>query len=40
MTAFVFAILRVGGLKSGNHTSVWTFGKAATAHRRACTGTC
>ena len=40
MTAFVFAIQRVGALQPGNQASDWTCGKAAVALRRDLTGTC
>ncbi len=33
MTAFVFAIQRVGGLLPSSQASDWTYSKAVTAHR-------
>ena len=40
MTAFVFALHRVGTLLPGYQAADWTFGKAFGAYRRVLTGTC
>ena len=40
MTAFVFALQRVGALQPGFQASDWTIGKAKPAYLRDLTATC